>query len=213
MASVYYKRKELGVCVRCGKEKERKDIVMCNACHEKVSREVEERKKKYLELGLCPKCGTEYLVGDEKMCFNCREKRNKKNLERRNNNLERYRKSSNEATKRMHERRKAAGLCIKCGKIKVYGDSSHCEKCKAINREYYRKDPDKVYDRHLRAELGLCTMCGDKVYQNHKLCKRCYDAVSKNAVKGRAKWKETRDINGYEWSCFGYEQSGKKKAN
>ncbi len=70
--------------------------------------------------------------------------------------------------KRRSERRKAAGLCVRCGEPVVPGKrqcQKHLNYCCEKSKQYYRNDPVKSYRcmvtlRRGRKAQGLCIHCG-----------------------------------------------------
>ena len=99
------------------------------------TRENERRKQKRLEWaaeGLCTRCGKNKALPGRKLCEACVEKERVKG---RRNYFSRADKMQ-----QSYKSRKAAGLCVKCGKPAVYGQTL-CEDCRLkakISREYYR---------------------------------------------------------------------------
>ena len=64
-------------------------------------------------------------------------------------------------------RRKAAGLCVQCGKVEVAG-VVRCLDCQTINN----RRSDEI--RKAYQEQGLCANCGaDKERSNYRNCDRC----------------------------------------
>lgn len=80
----YNKRKELGICVSCGKRAAQKDRVMCPVCLEKRRKAnnpapYERRKRIHQERksrGVCVACGKEYQPNGTLQCDSCNMKRN-----------------------------------------------------------------------------------------------------------------------------------------
>ena len=177
---IYYKRKEAGLCTRCGGELEenRKGKVLCEGCARRTDSNKNLDTKNYIEVGICPLCKTHRLVGDEQLCFECHEKkiaRQKKYREKqRESDPEGYKSKNNEAVKRTQQKRKEQGLCIRCGNKK----NTHtllCEKCKQKDKKRWQEKRGVICDKSLRAELGLCVNCGQPAYSHFKLCKNCYE--------------------------------------
>jgi len=84
--------------------------------------------------------------------------------------------SANNAKKRLYEKRKKAGLCVKCN-VKV-NQGIYCNTCKEIIKTSRKKRIDR-YNRYKKE--GRCTDCGKKeLYLTQTgnvsvLCKTCYE--------------------------------------
>lgn len=88
-----------------------------------------------------------------------------------------------------YEKRRAAGLCPECGKIKSARYVS-CYKCRQKRRRYRRKrladNPrlrrtHKTY--HRRRAAGLCPECGGKRDTNYLVCSTCLDKRRERRLK------------------------------
>ena len=99
---------------------------------------------------------------------------------------EAYRKHQAEHKKEIYAKRKAAGLCVKCGKLPAkYG--VFCYECKLYMRKYDRR---KIKQREKRgrefwASNGKCFFCGEPVINGKKVCERHYELCCKSAEVGR----------------------------
>lgn len=217
MDKCYQRRKEQGLCVRCGNELEehRKGKCHCQACADVVNESKRLDRLAYIKVGICPKCKTNRLVGDEKLCYECgvieSERKAKYREKWKTIDPVGYRKKQNESAKRTQERWLSEGRCIKCGKPK-YGDTKFCEKCKIKYKQKWAEKRGVICDKELRAELGLCVNCAKPAYEGHKLCKDCYEkslislskALESRKAKKLQKDAERRTKN---------EQSREKKAS
>lgn len=96
---------------------------------------------------------------------------------------EKYRKYG----KKMREKRKAAGMCVRCGKAKAVEGQTLCVACRVRNgikaNEYYHnlteEQKQKLLDkkkkeRAERKAQGLCIKCGQPVFGSYVLCKKHY---------------------------------------
>ena len=72
-AIFYKKRKDNGLCPRCGNALDRNGHY-CSECLEKVNQYRRDNRAFYRENGICPVCGKEKLFGEEKQCILCRQK-------------------------------------------------------------------------------------------------------------------------------------------
>ena len=100
-----------------------------------------------------------------------------------------------EYNKMLREKRKAAGICTRCGKRKTDGEHSTCAVCRAIKRseqrEYNRKQG--MMPIELRGE-GYCTRCY-KPIESGKLCAECYEYLVQQAEYMRSK----QDNSEHKW--------------
>ena len=156
-----------------------------------------ERRKWYLSHGICPHCGRNDLQKGYKRCLECRMKdneahRNKPISEERKAYQREYQREYN---KMLREKRKAAGICTRCGKRKVDGEHSTCAVCRAKKaaeqREYNRKQG--MMPIELRGE-GYCTRCY-KPIESGKLCTECYEYLVKQAEYMRSR----QDNSEHKW--------------
>ena len=122
---------------------------------------------------------------------------------------------------RCHKRyyqRKAAGVCVQCGKPDEFTEEggAYCIDCLERYAEYrqegYRRNPQSTYNRHKRLADqrkadGLCARCSAPLPvpriikrtdgQPSKLCRRCYENArdcfkkGSDAVKGVHEWRYT----------------------
>jgi len=122
-----------------------------------------ENRLYYLSRGRCPVCGgLRPVVEGSKWCEVCRDKNCAKEKERR-------------------DKRRAEGLCVRCGE--PLGDDKHvqCEKCRARDRELKRRQSQY----YIRKEKGMCVSCGARAARAGKvLCSRCA-MRSRNYSKAR----------------------------
>lgn len=81
-------------------------------------------------------------------------------------------------TQRVYHRRKAAGLCVRCGKAPPWGGASTCGPCTRKYRKLAASaDPDgekrRARRRSLwqrRREQGLCVECGKPAIDGQARC-------------------------------------------
>lgn len=144
-----------------------------------------ERREWYLSHGICPHCGRNDLQKRYKLCLECRMKDNER--QRKKVRTDEQRKKNADAQKRLTAKRKADGICVRCGKRKVDGKYTHCAVCRAKKaakqREYNRKQG--MIPIELRGE-GYCSRCY-KPIENGKLCTECYEYLVQQAAYMRSK--------------------------
>lgn len=93
-----------------------------------------------------------------------------------------------EDMKKLAEARKAAGMCVRCGKRKAE-NKFVCEICSV---KYAKRRRDKNHERgvlpiEIMCDGVHCSTCGKPTMKNKKLCERCYNNVLKMGEIGRSK--------------------------
>ena len=151
-----------------------------------------ERREWYLSHGICPHCGRNDLQKGYKLCLECRMKDNER--QRKKVRTDEQRKKNADAQKRLVAKRKADGICVRCGKRKVDGKYTYCAVCRAKKaakqREYNRKQG--MIPIELRGE-GYCSRCYKPT--DGKLCAECYEYLVKQAAYMRSK----QDNSEHKW--------------
>ena len=198
----YYQRKEQGLCVYCGKEKEedRQHLVSCKKCTDDKAKEVQKNRITYRKLGLCASCGKYKVFRDEKNCPECRAKHNTLMEKEREKNGDKVREYHRKSYQRVVEHRRENGLCTSCGGNR---DDKYvmCSRCRAKNTEKCRKARNKNGNRQQYwRENGLCIRCGDKVKHGYKLCEKHYQINVENSHKrtkkqiGSEYWRNSNNL-------------------
>ena len=115
------------------------------------------------------------------------------------------RKKQREA-ERCHKRyyqRKAAGVCVQCGKPDEFTEEggAYCIDCLERYAEYrqesYRRNPQSTYNRHKRLADqrkadGLCVRCGKPLEDKSKA--RCKACRAQDAERHRIKYQQNQDF-------------------
>ena len=182
--NTYLKRKEQGLCTKCGGEIEadRKGKTTCYECSQinvKYKRETAEFCRNN---GICPRCHRVKLIGNEKNCPECSAKNYaylQKQLRENPETIERREEQSRIHKKDVYTQRKQNGLCTCCGKPlgrMDYGALT-CLRCREKHNSYKLKSqkPRSEYKSSIWKSQGLCPCCGQPLYKNHGLCKKHYD--------------------------------------
>ena len=86
----------------------------------------------------------------------------------------RRRANQHKTDKARRERRRAQGLCTKCGRPS--GGKSRCADCGAKDNAATRRRLKAVYDR--RAASGACPRCGEPSKGRHRHCAKCRAKVA-----------------------------------
>ena len=120
----YKRRKEQGVCVRCGNPRDVNSKSYCPDCLKKV-REYENSTRKFCrDNGICPVCQKNKLFGDEKNCPECRAKIRKPYIPS-DEQKEIYKRKQ----RAIYAERVKLGICTRCGKMKAVYNRKKCGIC------------------------------------------------------------------------------------
>lgn len=149
--------KQRGICPYCKKEKPAPGKVACQHCIDKQKRwkenmtpEERERKKararelvklryqKKKDAGICVMCGKVPAAPGRTYCEKCAEQRKKYHYAQKPETVGKYKVTARASGKARYERRKAAGLCTRCGKPAAPG-KTNCEECLQKMRENMRR--------------------------------------------------------------------------
>src|SRR5260370_41994945 len=78
--ATYQRRKDMGICVRCGHDKEREDVLKCNNCSEYQRIMSIHYKAENIQKSLCGICRQPTL---KRLCTTCKNNVNTQSNERR----------------------------------------------------------------------------------------------------------------------------------
>ena len=207
-------RKARGLCLKCGKRPPAPHRSQCGPCIEKRrSADLARHHRRTAERaaqGLCPKCGKQPAAAGRSLCEACNEKRNRASRARDarlraagmpRRDPARARAYERERSRREVEQRRAAGLCLHCGKAPALEGRTTCGPCAEARRARERsryakaKAEGKLYggrkvetrrrigrERSRRREearraAGLCTGCGrHPPVEGGATCESCREA-------------------------------------
>ena len=105
---MYYKRKETGLCVECGKPLNGEKL-KCRDCRERINANRKELAHWYQDNGICPECRHNNLMGDERVCPECSAKRYSQRIARYNANPEEFEARDRLEQKKIRTRRAEKG--------------------------------------------------------------------------------------------------------
>lgn len=200
----YHDRVKNGLCPCCGKPVDRY-AVYCSKCAEKLnarSREYrrtpealeqyhahqriyDREKREYLkEIGVC-KCGKEVAIGFTS-CPDCLEKDRQKKEQKRVSNRQEYNEYMKEYRKNQTQKRRAEGLCTRCGKKLTDTSKATCAECRVKMRKQKNKRNAGKIPRSEWIENGMCYHCGKPVMDGKKVCPECYERNMKLLEKANA---------------------------
>ena len=174
---MYYRRKEAGLCVNCGKPL---DIagVKCSQCRDRLNADRKELVNWYKDNKICPICRKNSLFGEEKACVECSAKSYTSRMAKYYANPEEFKARDRIDQKKIRQKRADNGLCVYCGKAKADEGFKTCTKCR--NKQKIKKrirDAKKNYKLEIKREWianGKCWLCGEPVYNHSKLCEEHY---------------------------------------
>lgn len=130
----YQRRKDNGLCVRCGKLLDRKGHY-CSECNEKQNEYQRKTRKFCIENKICWVCRKNKVGRDETICPECRAKRYSAikplTIERK----EKYNKRFKKQQKALYKERKTNGICTRCGKRRAIQGKTKCGVC--LERDAY----------------------------------------------------------------------------
>lgn len=152
-----------------------------------------ELREFYKAKGICCQCGREKAAKGRSYCLNCLDKISISGYKYRATWSEEkkaeYLKRAAKHHKRLYNERKAAGICVDCGKKKAEENRVRCGICldKQRRRQEEIRRRNGIIPRALYGVDGNCACCGRPVRgENEKCCERCYEKITKAGVKGRA---------------------------
>ncbi len=179
-ARSYRRRKDNGLCPRCGNKLDREGHY-CSKCLEKVNQYNRENRKFMIEQGLCPECRLNTLYGDEHICLECKAKKalyKKPATEKQKQQMKQYSKTT-------YQQRKENGICTRCGKRKAEDGKVKCRIC--LNHDAYlhrKREFQKGNINEVKEKNNLCYMCGNKIdVKSGKLCSKCLKRCEENGRK------------------------------
>lgn len=177
--SIYKRRKEKGLCVRCGKKEPIEGRAMCAECTEYHRTYEKETRIFYKSIGICPKCKKDKIYEGENLCLKCYEKTysDKEICDKSKYDRRKYHE-------KWYEKSKKQGLCVRCGKGKTKAGHVYCDRCLAVRRrkeKETRKEKDPLHlERAERVSYGYCYICGDELDRKGRACTKCADRVFNN---------------------------------
>lgn len=201
----YKRRKDNGLCPRCGKPLDRIGHY-CTNCLKKsneYSREVREWCK---QNRICPECKKNKLFGDEHICPECLARKamyranNPTSDEKRKENNERLKKQQ----KTLYQQRKKQGVCTRCGKRPAVKPKAKCAVCLKRDAQVHRKQYyDKIDIKEYRKANNLCYHCGNPIdRETGQLCQSCWDKCRENGLKSphdNTYWRQDNNIV-FKWN-------------
>ena len=185
-ARYYQKRKENGLCVRCGKPLDRKGAY-CSKCVKYVSEYTRKNREFYRKHNLCPECGKNELFGEEKTCPECRAKaqsrRDNYTEEQKEKYIYKFYDSHNKKSRNKYRERIEKGICTRCGKRNAVPGKRKCAICQEKENEQKRQKNSNGIRRSERPKYKLCYLCGKELDRDFGLCKKCAESQTLHLPK------------------------------
>lgn len=182
--TTYQRRREAGLCGRCGGIPE-EGKSLCGTCGEKERNRVKSEYEWYQINRICPRCRTESILGDEKMCPECRAK-NSERMQKYNeqDDGERRRRLARKSYKSVSMKRREDAICTRCGKRKADSGRKTCGICRAklnkAQRDWHERNSVRctMGERKERSENGRCFHCGEPAKEGYKVCEKHYQSLA-----------------------------------
>ena len=152
-------RGQIGICSKCGEEKEYYRRRACQECTNKAHRKYSANRRG--TVGECVKCGEVKPYVNGRTCKEC------------------HSAFMREYTKSLKGQ---IGICIGCNEEKIWHNGHRCEECtKAQRKEWAEANKEHVaeygkeYRKVIKESQIVCSVCG-KEAPGHvgKICKECY---------------------------------------
>lgn len=190
----YKRRKENGLCPRCGKKLDREGHY-CSECLVKIRKYTSENRKFYRENHICTECGKNNVYGNDKICFECRAKKNN----RRKPLNDKQKEDAKKRQRDLHAKRIEQGICTRCGKRKAVPNRKKCQICLTKDMEQQRKIRERKGNiKKYRRKNNLCYHCGNPIdAEKGQLCKKCLERCRQNGLKSNSvndRWRKDNSI-------------------
>lgn len=192
----YMKRKENGLCPKCGGEKDREGHY-CKTCLEKYRERNRGLRQFYQSIGICPHCRKAKLFGDEKVCLECGVKIANNRKPPTEEQRKRYNAQHNAYKKSLYQERAEQGICTRCGKIKAMSGRKKCGICLEKDAIAQRKRRGVIIPAYERVSFGLCYFCGEKLDRDGRTCQKCAKKMTSNLPEvrgGNDYWKADNNM-------------------
>ena len=152
----------------------------------------------YKARGICPYCKKEKSEPGKVACRSCidKQKCRKENMSDEERALQQARRK--ELCKQRYERKKAAGVCVQCGKVPHTPGRTCCAKCAERRKKYHYPKTPEAAERYRemartsnkaryegRKAAGLCTRCGEPAAPGKTNCEECLRKMRENMRRKR----------------------------
>lgn len=159
---------------------------------------VRESQDWYVSKGICCACKVNEVYNDTRKCLVClMDEREKAAYYRQNIKPENKQKQAQRRKRRL-DLCVAFGVCRGCQKRDVLTGHSYCEICLAKKRNKHISEINEkdIIPRYMRAELGLCYVCGKNlIVKDKRVCSDCLK-TKQQAIK---KCQEATNNSNHIW--------------
>lgn len=145
----------------------------------------------YVSHGICPKCGKRDAMPNRICCFECLYTMNERSVkayhEMSDEERQSYLQKCRVRNKKRYQERKAAGICVQCGKRPPESGKVRCTECSIKcrrNATKYNRERG-VLPQSLLGDGYHCSRCGAAV-EKKKMCDHCLAVNRVSIVKAKA---------------------------
>ena len=146
-----------------------------------------EERKFFDEHGICMRCRKAKRAIGFTQCPECLEKELFRAQKRRDAMTPEMREAENAKRRELYYRRKATGICVRCGKPATHGMFcyKHYIQMRVHSQENSRKRSKCVNAHQYRIEKHLCYCCGAPIEKGNltKVCNACREKLVSNLPK------------------------------
>lgn len=121
------------------------------------------------EHGICTRCRKEPAFPGHIMCPDCMYKANEYAIQWHKDHKKEHCEQVSKCSKNRYYKRKAAGLCVYCGKRAAMANRVACVEC--LQKHRWKKTSGK---RQYWIDHGLCFYCGKPTVPGKKMCEEHY---------------------------------------
>ena len=152
----------------------------------------------YKQRGICPYCKKEKPEPGKVSCQHCIDKQKHWAENMTPEARARKKARTRELAKLRYERKKAAGVCVQCGKVQPTPGRTYCAKCAEQRKKYYYvptpetaeqyRETARAYNKaryERRKAAGLCTRCGEPAAPGKTNCENCLRKMRENMRRRR----------------------------
>lgn len=114
---------------------------------------------------------------------------------------------SKESRREIYRSRKAAGMCVQCGKWPPVEGKLSCDTCTTSHKVYAKTSGTKL--RKARQAAGVCLDCGGSLGESpFVICLSCNEQEKTKSARLREAWRQKRKENNLCRGCGGPLENG-----
>lgn len=149
------------------------------------------RREWYASHGICVECGQREAEPHKRKCWECSEKKAEYNRKYNANMTPEQKEKNSIRHKKMYESRKAAGICVYCGKKPAVSGKVACVMCakRDAKRHMEKRRENGALPRYMFGDGYHCVTCGKDIDNGKKQCDECYSKSvhALEIARGKAK--------------------------